>query len=62
MNAPTHLRTSTHPWTTAQEDELKQLARGNFSTAEIATKLGRTPEQVFQRLHELGLTQKRSGG
>lgn len=56
------LRTSTHPWTAAQQEELRQLSRGDFTIAEIAARLSRTPEQVFQRAHELGLTLKRAGG
>ena len=51
MTAPTRLRTSTHPWTAAQADELRQLSRSNLSVVEIAARLARTPEQVFQRLH-----------
>jgi hypothetical protein len=58
MTAP-RLRTSTHPWTSAQEDELRLLARSNTPPAEIAARLSRTPEQVFERAHELGLTLKR---
>lgn len=60
MTGPTRLRTSTHPWTAAQEDELRQLSRSNLTMADIAARLSRTPEQVFQRAHELGLTLKRA--
>ena len=60
MTSPTRLRTSTHPWTAAQEDELRQLSRSNLTIADIAARLSRTPEQVFQRAHELGLTLKRA--
>ncbi len=60
MNSPTRLRTSTHPWTAAQEDELRQLSRSNLTMTEIASRLARTPEQVFQRAHELGLMLKRA--
>lgn len=62
MTGPTRLRTSTHPWTVAQEDELRQLSRSNLTIAEIAARLSRTPEQVFQRAHELGLTLRRKAG
>ena len=58
MTAP-RLRTSTHPWTPAQEEELRLLARTNTPPGEIAARLSRTPEQVFERAHELGLTLKR---
>ncbi|HEV7692450.1 MAG TPA: hypothetical protein VGO52_16550 [Hyphomonadaceae bacterium] len=47
---------STHPWTVAAEQELRRLARENKSATEIASRLSRTPEQVFERAHELGLT------
>ncbi len=60
MTVPTRLHTSTHPWTPAQEDELRQLSRSNLTMTEIAARLARAPEQVFQRAHELGLTQKRA--
>lgn len=60
MNAPVRIRTSTHPWTAAQQDELRRLARENLSITEIATRLSRPPEQVFARAHELGLTKRAS--
>jgi hypothetical protein len=60
MSADSRIRTSTHPWTAAQEDELRRLARSNMSPADIAQRMSRTPEQVFQRAHELGLTLKRA--
>jgi hypothetical protein len=53
------IRTSTHPWTAAQEEELRRLARANTTPTDIAQRLSRTPEQVFERAHELGLTLKR---
>jgi hypothetical protein len=61
MNAPTRIRTSTHPWTTAQDEELRRLARANLAMSSIAARLSRTPEQAFARAHELGLTLKRAG-
>ena len=51
---------STHPWTTAAEQELRRLARENRNATEIAARLSRTPEQVFERAHELGLTLPRA--
>lgn len=54
------IRTSTHPWTSAQEEELRRLARANTSPSDIAQRLSRTPEQVFERAHELGLTLQRA--
>jgi DNA-binding CsgD family transcriptional regulator len=50
---------STHPWTTAAEQELRRLARENKSATEIAARLSRSPEQVFERAHELGLNLSR---
>lgn len=57
----TRIRTSTHPWTAAQEEELRRLARANTPPAEIAARLSRTPEQVFEHAYELGLTLPRTG-
>jgi hypothetical protein len=54
------IRTSTHPWTAAQEEELPRLARANTTPSDIAARRSRTPEQVFKRAHELGLTFKRA--
>jgi hypothetical protein len=53
-------RTTTHPWTVAQEQELRRLARANTAPAEIAARLSRTPEQVFERAYELGLNLPRA--
>jgi hypothetical protein len=55
------IHTSTHPWTPAQDNELRSLVRANTSTADIAARIGRTPEQVFQRASELGVTMIRGG-
>ncbi len=57
----TRIHTSTHPWTPAQDSELRALARANNSTADIASRIGRTPEEVFQRASELGVTMIRGG-
>ncbi len=46
---------TTHPWTAQAEEELRRLARANLPPREIADRLSRTPEAVFQRAHELGL-------
>lgn len=59
MTAPIRIRTTTHPWTAPQDDELRRLARANTAPADIAARLSRTPEQVFQRAHELGVTMGR---
>lgn len=60
MSGSARLPTSTHPWTTAQEEELRQLSRSNLTPTEIAARMGRTPEQVFKRAHELGLVRSRA--
>jgi DNA-binding CsgD family transcriptional regulator len=60
LSVTTRIRTSTHPWTTAQEEELRRLARANTAPAEIAARLSRTPEQVFEHAYELGLTLPRA--
>ncbi len=52
--------TSTDPWRAAQEEELPRLARSNTPPSDIAQRLSRTPEQVFERAHELGLTLHRA--
>lgn len=59
MTAPTRIHTTTHPWTMPQDHELRRLARANVTPADIAIRLSRTPEQVFQRAHELGVTMGR---
>ncbi|HEX5005836.1 MAG TPA: hypothetical protein VFV70_01910 [Hyphomonadaceae bacterium] len=56
----TRIRNSTHPWTAAQEEELRRLARANTPASEIAARLSRTPEQVFEHAFELGLTLPRA--
>lgn len=59
MNAPTRIRTTTHPWTAPQDEELRRLARANTAPADIAARLSRTPEQVFERAHALGVAMGR---
>lgn len=49
------------PWTAAQDEQLRALARANTTTFDIADRMGRTPEAVFARAHELGLTSKQGG-
>ncbi|MEZ5937797.1 MAG: hypothetical protein R3C52_06210 [Hyphomonadaceae bacterium] len=44
---------STHPWTNAQDEELRRLVRSNTPLADIARTLSRTPETVASRIHEL---------
>jgi hypothetical protein len=54
-------RLSGLPWTAAQDEQLRALARANTATRDIADRMNRTPEAVFSRAHELGLTMKLSG-
>lgn len=53
-------RLYSEPWTPAQDEELRRLVRGNTSTHDIAATLARTPEAVFQRAWQLGLTVRRA--
>jgi hypothetical protein len=41
----------THPWTAAQDEHLRQMARNSHSLAEIARVLSRAPEDVAERLN-----------
>ena len=40
-------RNSGNPWTQAEIDRLRELARKNTPTRVIAFKLGRTPEAIY---------------
>jgi hypothetical protein len=41
---------ATHPWTTAQDENLRQMARSGRPLSEIARILSRPPEAVAERL------------
>jgi len=45
-------------WTGKQEQQLKQLARQNTPTRVIGLKLGRTPESVYTKASEEGISLK----
>lgn len=45
-------------WTSAQETQLKLLAKGNTPTPLIGYKLGRTPTAVQSKAQELGISLK----
>lgn len=45
-------------WTTSQEAQLKQLARGNTPTRVMGIKLERTEDAVRNKAHELGISLK----
>lgn len=44
------------PWSTADEQQLKQLANQNTPTRVIGLKLGRTPTAVYAHASEVGLS------
>jgi len=46
------------PWTTPADRQLKDLAAGNTPTRVMGIKLGRTPDAVAQRAHDLGVSLK----
>lgn len=45
-------------WTPKQEQQLKQLAKQNTPTRVIGLKLGRTPESVYAKASEEGVSLK----
>jgi len=45
-------------WTPEQETKLKKLVRGNTPTRLLAYKLGRTPDAVSSKAHELKISLK----
>lgn len=45
-------------WTSGQEAQLRQLARGNTPTRVAGLKLGRTPGAVQNKAAELGVSLK----
>ena len=47
------------PWTTKEEDRLRQLAQSGKSAAEISKLLGRAEKATRYRLHKLGVSTKR---
>jgi hypothetical protein len=51
-------RNSGKPWTSADEKQLKQLAKENTPTRVIGLKLGRTENAVRSKATELGISLK----
>ena len=47
-------------WTSAQDEQLRAMARSNTPWNVIAEKLAHTPEAVFRRAHELGVRMRRN--
>lgn len=51
-------RNSGNAWTSADDAQLKKLARENTPTRVIGLKLGRTESAVYSRASELGVSLK----
>ncbi len=49
---------SRKPWTHAEEQKLRELARGNTPTRIIALKLGRSESAIYAKAAELGISLK----
>ena len=45
-------------WTSGDVAKLRQLARGNTPTRVMAMKLGRTPDAVYGKARDIGLSLK----
>jgi len=46
------------PWASAQETELRKLAKGNTPTPLIGYKLGRTPVSIRAKAQDLNISLK----
>lgn len=44
------------PWTSTQEKQLQQLAKGNTPTRVIGLKMGRTPSSIYTKASEVGVS------
>ncbi len=42
-------------WTSAQDEQLRAMARANSSWTDMAARLARNPEDIYRRAHELGV-------
>jgi len=49
-------RNSGKPWRPEEEKQLKELANGNTPTRLIGLKMGRTPDAIYQKAGELGIS------
>ena len=54
MAVSTTIHTSSHPWTKAQDEKLRQMVRDGWSVGRIAQSLSRTSDAVSQRIAEIG--------
>src|SRR5207248_824435 len=48
------------PWSSEEDESVRELAAGNGSIGKLARGIGRTRAAVYQRLHSLGLTTKQN--
>lgn len=44
------------PWSTADDDRLRELAEGNTPTRVIGLKLGRTEDAIYSRASDKGVS------
>lgn len=48
-------------WTSVHDEQLRAMARDNTPWRDVAARLARTPEAVFKRAYELGITGQKAG-
>ena len=53
---PKYTRNTGKPWTGSDVKELKTLAAGNTPTRVIGLKLGRTPDAIYNRASQEGIS------
>ena len=58
MKTPKSKRNAGQPWTTAQTQQLRALARGNTPTGVIGLKLGRSEDAVRSKASQLRVSLK----
>ena len=56
QSVPESYRNSGQPWTEAQVNKLRQLARENTPTRVIGLKLGRSPRAIQSKASEAGIS------
>jgi hypothetical protein len=49
-------RNSGKPWTNTEVSKLKTLAKGNTPTGVISIKIGRTPDAIYTKASEKGIS------
>ena len=55
---PYYTRNTSQSWTSADDDELRRLARENTPTRVIGLKLGRSEDAIRARASQLGISLK----